>query len=120
MIFSKAHIIRKGKQIQLIRHRVEKFNPATGDPRPPQVIKDCIIRASVQPVSGREILQVPEGDRFREHIFIYTHEDIQRDDTIIYNKREFEVQIVHDWEDQGLQLAHKRARAVLKDVNIGR
>ncbi len=108
-------IISRGKEIEVIRRKPGEFE--NGFFVEGQVDKRFLVRASVQPLSGMERLQVPEGDRNREHINIFTKDDIRVDDTIIYNCREFEVQRIDDWEDQGLNITHRRCVAMLKDVN---
>lgn len=40
------------------------------------------IRASVQPLSGRDLLLVPEGQRFKEQYFVYTLGDVESRDLI--------------------------------------
>jgi hypothetical protein len=107
-------IIARGRTVVVVRYKEVEY--IDGLPTKPEETR-FDATASVQPVTGQELLQVPEGDRHREHIYLFTKDDIRLDDTIIYAEREFEVQRVDDWEDQGLALAHRRCRAVLKDVN---
>lgn len=107
-------IIKQGARVKVVRYGEVKYQD--GFPKRGK-LGYFIAVASVQPVTGRELLQVPEGDRNREHIYLFTKDDIRKDDTIIYCGREFEVQVVDDWQNQGLTLAHRRCRAILKDVN---
>lgn len=52
---------------------------------------------SFQPVSGRETMQLPEGDRTKSHVKVYTEFALKRDDIIERNGEEFEVQILNNW-----------------------
>ena len=110
-------IIRRGKKINVLRFGEVEFIKGLPQPRP--VTENFVAIASVQPLTGMERLQVPEGDRNREHIVIFVEpqHDIRVDDTVLYNCREFEVRVIDEWEDQGLGLVHKRCIAMLKDVN---
>ena len=55
------------------------------------------VSVSFQPLSGRERLQLPEGDRKRSHIKMYTEFQVKVDDIIERNGEDYEVQIVDDW-----------------------
>ena len=69
----------------------------------------------MQPVSGNELLQVPEGDRNRQVLNVFSQKfEIKKDDIVIRNGDEFEVRTVENWNQ--LSLSHFFARIVKKDV----
>ncbi len=53
--------------------------------------------ASVQPLSGEEILQLPEADRKRESLKMFTPSEIKVNDTVTRAGRNYEVQKVMDF-----------------------
>lgn len=66
------------------------------------------IRAAVQPVSGRDLLRLPEGLRTSELIAIWTATALQTAspqgapaDRIAYNGTNYEVQQVEYWAENG-------------------
>lgn len=64
---------------------------------------------SVQPINGRELLYLPEGERTRQFLTGYTETLLQtaseetgiRADKITYNGKDYEVQRVEYWESTG-------------------
>jgi hypothetical protein len=68
------------------------------------------IRASVQPLRGRELLSLPEGERTREWVKIYCASELRtldeaagtRADTIIYQGKAYQVRQVEPWEATGM------------------
>ena len=81
---------------------------------------ECImITASVQPMTPKETLLLPEARRTRESLKIYTHErlftadeKIQRTpDIILHDNKRFEVLQVSNWQI-GTCLPHYKAIAV--------
>lgn len=80
----------------------------------PAIFTEFNIKGNIQPISGLEILQVPEGDRTREIFNLWTATPLTTDDIIVRNTTEYEVQVVQDWLQQNLQ--HFRARIVKKDA----
>ena len=91
-----------------------------------------ILRATVQPVDGRDLMLVPEGDRFTENLWVYVdkgcapilppHEPNpddqgaclapfpQDDDKVLRNGKVYQVQECQDWG------SYVRARVTLVDV----
>ena len=112
---SHVGIIQQGKEIQVLRREDGEY--VNGFFQIGRTVANFIAVGSVQPLTGRERLQLPEGDRDREHLNIWTEDDIRVDDTLIVNCKEFEVRTIDDWENQGLSLIHRRVLAILKDVN---
>lgn len=51
------------------------------------------IDASIQPISGREIVNLPEGKRERARWTIWTLDDVGGDDEILYNDDKYEVYV---------------------------
>lgn len=54
------------------------------------------IRANVQPLTGKEILQLPEGDRLRESLKAFSTSEIRVNDIVTRNSKTYEVQRVND------------------------
>lgn len=69
---------------------------------------------SVQPISGLEILQVPEGDRTRQVMNVFTSFELKGEDLVVRDGVDYEVRTVEKWVQ--LSLAHFKARIVRKDA----
>lgn len=55
---------------------------------------------NVQPVNGRDLLLLPEGDRFKEQYYLYSEKKqgpLQVNDIVVRNAVNFAVQSVEDW-----------------------
>lgn len=76
-------------------------------PGPSETFKD---KASIQPLTGKDLLRLEEGDRRRQHVWIYTRAELRVGDVVTRKKEKFEVQTVEDWGP------FRKARAVLEDV----
>lgn len=82
------------------------------------------IVASVQPLSPYEILQLPEGQRTKEAVKIYTTAGLRqtiesqkvKGDRISYKGRLYEVQKVSTWE-MFTDIPHFKAIAVMVEVD---
>ncbi len=73
--------------------------------------KSCIeIRASIQPITGHELMSMPEGERTRSHFNVFTTTKLKNEDLINYKGKVYEVRTVEDWDEYSL------GKAVLKDV----
>ncbi len=80
---------------------------------------DSKITASVQVLSANEMLLLPEGDRLKEAIKIYSdvplmvssNDNLREADVVFWDNRAFEVQKVEKW--QQLDLKHYRSIAML-------
>lgn len=72
------------------------------------------IEGNVQPVTGKELLEVPEGDRERQIFNVFSKEKLNPNDIVIRNNIEYEVRLNEDW-NQG-RAAHNFARIIKKDV----
>ena len=55
------------------------------------------VPANVQPVSGRELAILPEGDRVKEQIWFYTAASIFLNDVVTAKGARFQVQVVEAW-----------------------
>lgn len=58
---------------------------------------DFEIRCIVFPLSGKELLLVPEGDRYRTNVWIYTQDNLKNNDVVIYKDEPYEVQSIQNW-----------------------
>lgn len=67
------------------------------------------VNANVQPLSGSELLRLPEGLRTRETVALWTDVDLRTADesagvladTVAINGRTYEVELVEDWRFHG-------------------
>lgn len=67
------------------------------------------LNANVQPLSGRELLRLPEGLRSRETLAMWTDGDLRTADEsagvladrVAVNGRVYEIELVEDWEFHG-------------------
>ncbi len=84
-------------------------------PNPPLTL---VVQASVQPLSGHDLLILPEGERTTERIWLYTDTELQTasgalgtmPDVVIWRGIQYQVQRVDRWQETAL--AHFRAMAV--------
>ena len=84
--------------------------------------EQCVftIRANVQPVNGKELLLVPEGDRFKEQYFVWTMNPhppaglIKVNDRIVRFGESFQVQQTENWG------SYTKARMMAIDVGPNR
>jgi len=85
----------------------------------PAVTETFDIRASWQPINGRERQNLPEGYRTRQTSKLYTQPaDVLRgarpgpggypEDIVIYKGRRFEVISVEDWRDHNANTRHNK------------
>lgn len=76
---------------------------------------DLVVTASVQPITGNEKLQVPEADRERDNVWLFTQVELQRNDqvTIPTIPGTWEVHAAENWGDKCL--GHFESRAVKID-----
>lgn len=72
-------------------------------------------RGSIQPLSGHEILQLPEGDREKKHLWVYTEFELKIDDVITHKSQEFETRFVECWDDSD-KFPYFLARVEMIDV----
>lgn len=75
---------------------------------------ECSFIGNAQPINGREILQVPEGDRESDNMWLYTEADIRPNDVVVRQGVQYEVRTAEDWRQQ--RLRHVRCRMVRRDV----
>lgn len=52
---------------------------------------------NVQPINGRDLLLVPEGDRYKEQYTVWTEHPVQANDRIIRCDISFQAQSVEAW-----------------------
>ena len=76
-------------------------------------------KASVQPLSGQELLLLPEGERIRQNLWLYTTFDILIDDIVIRNNKNYTTMTVEDWNYGHSNLSHYRARIMLVEGQNG-
>lgn len=70
--------------------------------------------ASVQPLSGNETLQLPEGDREQENLWCYTTVELKADDEVIRDGKKFKVREARNWSAAGF-LTHYRSRIISRE-----
>lgn len=74
-------------------------------------------KVSIQPLTGKEIIQLPESDRIRQPIRIYTDYQLDTNDIIVRksDNKEYEIQSVENWAPFG-RLQHYKAIGLLVDA----
>jgi hypothetical protein len=60
----------------------------------PGAKSDSTIRAAVQPASGRQLMDLPEGLREEARWLIWSRAEILKDDTIVHGGQSFRVMFV--------------------------
>ena len=73
------------------------------------------VKGNCQPVSGDDILQIPEGDRKRQLLKIYTEDELMVNDIVTVDGKEFEAHPVENWARQE-RLNHYKTILILKDT----
>lgn len=101
------------EQMTATRNVQEGQYGADGFPTVP-VKTSFTIRGNVQPISGYERLQLAEGDRTRDVMWLFTTDEVRADDLITRKGTVYEIQVVEDWRQQ--RLSHYRCRMVRRDV----
>ena len=86
----------KFEEITLTRRAEGVYNEDTGYYEEGSLTTETI-NANVQPLTGKEIEQLAEADRTKQHKKIFTEYAIQDNDIIIYKNIKYEVQSVEDW-----------------------
>jgi hypothetical protein len=80
------------------------------------------IIASIQPLTGRELMEQPEGERTRDQIKLYTtsglHTAVEsqqmKADIVVYKNKQYEVTKVESWDFPIDGAAHFKIIAMLK------
>lgn len=80
-------------------------------------------RATIQPLSGRELLLLPEGQRVREYVKIYTDAALKmtdqpsktKGDLVTYNGCQWEVTQANTWDPDNY--AHSKFLAVIVEAD---
>lgn len=84
---------------------VRRFNPDTYDANGYAVARTSTTftaRASVQPISGRELSHMPDGSNATEFVSIWSSKPLQlRDRVSVAGRGSFEVQHLDQWVDSG-------------------
>lgn len=106
-LFGKSRIINYDEEINLKRDKGVEY--VAGKP----VALGHVwlkFKANVQPLMGRELLIVPEGDRFKEQYYVWSEFQILINDEIHRLGIKFQVQQIENWG------SYTRARMVRIDV----
>ena len=77
-------------------------------------LTECGYLMSVQPLTGYEIMQLEEGDRYREHVKAYSLDEVKVNDYLFYRNKCYEVQSVKQWEENH----HYKSIARLVDIDV--
>ena len=101
-------IINEGERLEIRRREPGKIyrGKFVSSNRYEEFTAQC----SFQPLSGRETVQLPEGDQEKVHVKVYTAFAIKRDDIIVRNGEQYEVQVLENWG------TYTKATARLMDV----
>lgn len=88
-------IVKEGEMLVIKRRESGKMY--RGKFKPSNRLEEFTEQCSFQPMSGRETLQLPEGDRMKSHVKIYSAFAMKRDDIVERNGESYEVQLVNNW-----------------------
>lgn len=103
----KSRIINYDENLVLLRPNGTDYVDGKPVQREPTRIE---FKANVQPLNGRDLLIVPEGDRFKEMYFVWSDFEIKINDQIVRQDINFQVQQSEMWG------SYSRARMVRIDV----
>jgi len=92
-----------------------EFDDRTGLPVSP-TFQELSFQGNVQPISGQELLQMPEGDRKRQVLNVFTDFELKNEDIVLRKGSEYEVRTSEDWDQSLLNISHFMARIVRIDV----
>lgn len=118
---AKSQIINHDEKLQLVRVAPRDVVYQDGKPVITNSEPECMV-CNVQPVNGRDLLIVPEGDRFKEQYWVFTNPQtaIVVNDTVIrkdpntQSDVKFQVQSVENWG------SYSRARIMRIDTGPDR
>jgi hypothetical protein len=93
-LFGRSQIITKDEKLMFYREGCVKFV----DGKPVKTgVTNFWVAGNVQPLNGRELLLVPENDRFKEQYWVWTMDDVQVNDRVVRCGVNFQVQVVQSW-----------------------
>lgn len=101
---------------RLVRRRNRRIGQYGDDGMPlDDAWEESTIVCNCQPITGDERTLDPQGNGYKEEYWLWTtSKDLQNDDVIIRNGKEFQVLVEQDWRQQHLQ--HIQCRIVRRDV----
>ena len=92
-----SKIIDEDESLQVIREGEVVY--VDGKPVKRRIL-DFTLTCNVQPVEGRDLLLVPEGDRFKEQYFLFTNNmevPLRDNDRVVRRNVNFQTQSVQNW-----------------------
>ncbi len=92
---SDFELIQNGECIVVKRPEAGRFNKGRWESS--NRFDEFEAQGSFQPMSGRETMQLPEGDRLKSHVKFYTKTKIKRNDILVRDDEEYQVQVVMPW-----------------------
>jgi hypothetical protein len=102
-----SQIIMKDEILHVTRETIIGFTDGKPIKRAAEMLD---IKGNVQPLNGRDLLLVPEGDRFKEQYWVYTADKIFDNDRVTRRNVNFQVREVEAWG------SFNRARIMRIDV----
>lgn len=105
----KSSIITRDESLTIFRETNPAYEDGVAVNQPSTQLS---VKCNVQPLSGRELQLVPEGDRFREQYWVWAYPEtaIRTGDRIERKGKKFEVQSAESWG------SYVRARMALIDA----
>lgn len=94
--------------VDIIREKEGSYN-SKGRYVPGATTETCFANISIQPLSARERLQLPEAIRTKELVLVYSKDELRTDrpgdglkaDRFVYKGNTYVVNTVEDWSDHG-------------------
>lgn len=100
-----SEIINDGERVEIIRRHQGVYR--NGIYVPSELSDVFVIKASIQPASGDQVLQVPENDRDKEILSIWSPTALLKNDILKRNGCEFEIKQVKAWGSYSESVAVK-------------
>lgn len=127
-LFGSSQILKKDEDLCIIREGVnidQNVVYVNGKP----VKRNSItfkIRGNVQPLGARDLLLVPEGDRFKEQFWIYfnnkaivTEDNIEIQADSLVKNLDRVVRLCKNYSVQGVQNWGSYSRARIMEIDVG-
>lgn len=112
MNMTDSQMIADGELLPVFR--VQKTQIVNGKYTPIGEPEKFECRALVYPLNGRDLMLVPEGNRYKEQYWMITYKKLRDSDRVVRDGDNFEVQSVENWN------GFYRARIMRIDVGPDR
>lgn len=70
------------------------------------IVEEVIIQGSIQPVSGEDLVKVPEGYRAEDMKMLFAHVELEELDKVLFKNKTYRVEGKDDWDVISAPLRH--------------